>query len=159
MKQKPNCRRQDSHCACEQHDWRKRAAVNGGAFHQRADGFQVFFGPIGFHADTLHHKVISGKHKMPFLPSPRRQDTNSNLFLLRLRAFVLICICRCRRQEKFPPASACSRNGAAWICRRWKPRKAVRARACRRLSVEGADGICTLTTAGPRRSWSRSGTR
>ena len=31
--------------------------------------------------------------------------------------------------RKSPPASACSRNGAAWICRRWKRAKAVRARA------------------------------
>ena len=46
-----------------------------------------------------------------------------------IRVHLWLIFRRCRRQEKFPPASACSRSGAAWICRRWKPRKAVRARA------------------------------
>ena len=39
--------------AGEQHDRRERPAVNGGTFHQRADGLQVFIGPIRFPCQLL----------------------------------------------------------------------------------------------------------
>ena len=49
MKQKSDDGGRNAQRAGKQHDRRERAAVDGGAFHQRADGLQIFFGPIRFH--------------------------------------------------------------------------------------------------------------
>ena len=50
--------------AGEQHDRRKRPAINGGALHQGADGLQILFGPVRIPCRfTLHHKAIFGKRK------------------------------------------------------------------------------------------------
>ena len=67
MKQKANRRGHHPHYAGEQHDRGERAAVNGGTFHQGADGLQIFFGPVRIHGVTLHHKAEMFKRNLEVL--------------------------------------------------------------------------------------------
>ena len=61
MQQKPTAAASNANQPTENHDRRKRPAINGGAFHQRADGLQIFFCPVRFHGITLHCKVYFGQ--------------------------------------------------------------------------------------------------
>jgi len=49
--------------ATKSHDWRERAAVERGTFHQRADDLQMLGGLIRFHAITLQGKAGVRKRK------------------------------------------------------------------------------------------------
>jgi hypothetical protein len=57
MAQKPDGSGGNTERSGDKHDWRKRPAINGGAFHQCPDGLEIFFGPIWIHVYTLQHKA------------------------------------------------------------------------------------------------------
>src|SRR5258706_108885 len=63
MEKKSNCCCRQAQCSGEKHDWCERTTVKCGAFHQCADGLEVFFGPFRFHMFTLQSKAKSSKRK------------------------------------------------------------------------------------------------
>src|SRR5260221_9567389 len=91
MEKKSNCCCRQAQCSGEKHDWCERTTVKCGAFHQCADGLEVFFGPFRFHMFTLQSKAKISKRKGCFGMTLGHQCAKQHLILRALASLWLFC--------------------------------------------------------------------